>query len=333
MHDEHVVAGTGVVADGDARHTLDQVDNLRLDAVDYVDLTTLQRRRARRRVVDDDDFDLVGMAHLVALPVVGEALADMAHAGLVDLDLVGAGADAGIGLVLTAIRLDDQVIVAEQIGKVGVGLLQGQHHFLAVDLYGVDALHIAQRAGLRLLVRMALERRRHVLGRHRLAVVEFDAVADLQRPDLGVVRRADFLGDAVLELALRRQLDDHFAPALAEGEGHLGHHQGRVEAVGRFTADQAGLQRAALDGAGGAGSARKQRVGEGRRDTERGGAAKEVATAELSGRDATAEVFEFVRHYGSSLWMVRPYGRSWFLEEIMTVRESDRQDRMRHAVA
>src|SRR5947207_4885161 len=64
--------------------------------------------------------------------------------------------------------------------------------------------------------------RSHVLGRHRLAVVEFDAVADLQRPDLGVVRRADFLGDAVLELALRRQLDDHFAPALAEGEGHLG---------------------------------------------------------------------------------------------------------------
>ena len=91
---------------------LDQVDDLRLDAVDHVDLAALQGRGARGGVVDDDDLDLVGMAHLVALPVVGEALAAVAHAGLVDRDLVRAGANAGIGLVLAAVRLDDQVIVA-----------------------------------------------------------------------------------------------------------------------------------------------------------------------------------------------------------------------------
>src|SRR5204863_302448 len=86
---------------------------------------------------------------------------------------------------------------------------------------------------LRLLVGMALERGGDILGGHGLAVVELDAVADFQRPYLGVVRRADLLGNAVLELALGRQLDDHFAPALAEGERHLRHHQRRVEAQSR----------------------------------------------------------------------------------------------------
>ena len=171
----------------------------------------------------------------------------MAHTGLVGLDHIRAGRNAGIGLVLAAIRLDDQVIVAEQVGKVGIGLLQRQHHFLAAGLDGRDTLHVAERAGFRLLVRVALQRGGHVLGGHGLAVVEFDAVADFQGPGLRIVGRADLFGNAVLELAVRRQFDDHFAPALAEGERHLRHHQRRIEAVGGFTADQAGLQRAALD--------------------------------------------------------------------------------------
>ena len=110
------------------------------------------------------------------------------------------------------------------------------------------ALHVAKRTGFGLFVGMALERGGHVIGGHRLAIVEFDAVANLQRPGLGVLgERADLLGDAVLELAVRRQLDDHFAPHLAEGERHLRHHQRRIEAVGGFSAHQAGLKRAALD--------------------------------------------------------------------------------------
>ena len=56
-----------MVADGDAGHALDQVDDLRLDAVDHVDLAALQSGCARRGVIDDDDLDLVGKAHLVAL--------------------------------------------------------------------------------------------------------------------------------------------------------------------------------------------------------------------------------------------------------------------------
>ena len=157
---------------------------------------------------------------------------------------------------------------------------------------------------------MALERGDDVLGGHGLAVVEFDAVADLQRPDLGVVGRADFLGDAVLELALGRQLDDHFAPHLAEGERHLRHEQGRIEAVGGFAADQAGLQRAALDRAFGARGAGQQRVGEGRGDAERGGAAEEIAPAQLAGatrRLRNSSSFDMMRFL---TLLVRPCGRS-----------------------
>ena len=141
---------------------------------------------------------------------------------------------------------------------------------------------------------MTLESGGNVLGGHRLAVVEFDAVADLQRPGLGVVGRADLLGDPVLELAVRRQLDDHFAPHLGEGERHLRHHQRRIEAVGGLAADQAGLEHAALDRACGARGAGKQRVGEGCGDAERCGAAEKIATAQFADGNAPAQEFQFV---------------------------------------
>ena len=93
-----------------------------------------------------------------------------------------------------------------------------------------------------------------------------------------------------------RKLDDHFAPHLAEGERHLGHEQRRVEAVGGFTADQAGLEDAALDRACGARRAGEQRVGEGGGDAERGGATKEIAPAQFADSDTAAQKFEFVGH-------------------------------------
>ena len=63
-----------------------------------------------------------------------------------------------------------------------------------------------------------------------------------------------------------------------------------------FAADQAGLQRAALDRACGARGTRKQRIGEGGRDAERCGTAKKVTTAQLAEGNAPAEKFQFVRH-------------------------------------
>ena len=294
MHDEDVVAAAGHVLDRDAGNALDEIDDLRLDAVDHVDLSALQRGGARGGVVDHDDLDLVGEAHLVAHPVVGEALAALADTGLVDRDLVGAGRDAGIGRVLAATRLDDQVIVGHQIGKVGIRFLERHDDILAVDLHRFDALHDAERAGLRFLVRVALERLQHVVGGHRLAVVELDAVADLEGPLLGVVRRADLLGDPVLKAAFRRQRNEIFAPALAEGEWYLAEEARRVEAVGGLAALHARLDDAALHGTGSLCGAREEGIREGSGDAERGGASQEVAAAQFAGYDAAAQIIEFV---------------------------------------
>ena len=119
-----------------------------------MDLAALQGRQTRCRVVDDDNLDLIGMAGLVALPVIGEPFAAMAHAGLVDADLVGAGADAGIRIVLAAIRLDDEVVVGHQIGEIGVGIAERDDDFLAACLDALDVLEDAERAGFGLFVGM-----------------------------------------------------------------------------------------------------------------------------------------------------------------------------------
>ena len=224
------------------------------------------------------------MAHLVALPVVGEALAAVAHARLVDRDLVGAGADAGVGLVLAAVRLDDQVVVAEQVGQVGVGLLQREHDFLAVGLDALDALHVAERAGLRLLVGMALERGGHVLGGHRLAVVELDAVADLaaSRPWRRRTSRSPRrCGSRARRRATARR---SFRPSTCRRRTAPA---SCISAGSRLLVDspptRPAFSDAALDRACGARGAGKQRVGEGRGDAERCGPAEKITPAQFAG--------------------------------------------------
>ncbi len=143
---------------------------------------------------------------------------------------------------------------------------------------------------------MTLEGGGDVFGAYCLAIVEFDAVADLQRPHLGVVGRADLFGDAVFQRAVGREFDDHLAPHLAEGERHLRHEQRRIEAVGRFTADQAGFYDSALDRSGSARGTRKQRVGKCRGDAESGGTAQKITPAELADSYAMAQEFQFLRH-------------------------------------
>ena len=112
----------------------------------------------------DNTHYLKGYPFPPALQVTADFDAAVAHAGLVHGDLVGTRTDACVGPVLAAVRLHDNVVVGEQVGQVGVRLLQRQHDVLAVDLDGLDALHVAERARLRLLVRMALQRCRDVFG-------------------------------------------------------------------------------------------------------------------------------------------------------------------------
>ena len=125
------------------------------------------------------------------------------------------------GLSLPPFGWIDQVVVAEQVGQVGIGLLQRDDDLLAVGLDALDALHEAERAGLGLLVGVALERRDHVLGVTVLPlwnstpsrIFNVQTLASSDEPISSAMR--------VLEVALGRQLDDHLAPHLAEGERHL----------------------------------------------------------------------------------------------------------------
>lgn len=105
MDDEYIMSAAGNIANNHARSTFDEVNDLRRDAVDHVDLAALQRRHAGGVIVDDEDFDLVGKAAVVA-PITGELFAAEPHTGFVYCDLVGAGTDACGWVVMAAIWLD-----------------------------------------------------------------------------------------------------------------------------------------------------------------------------------------------------------------------------------
>lgn len=101
--DRKVIARSGQDRHGldlQVGHALDEIDDLGLDLVDAVQLAALQRGDAGRGVVDYDDLDLVGKTHFVGLPEIGEALAAVADAGLVDGHLIRPRTDAPAGLSL-----------------------------------------------------------------------------------------------------------------------------------------------------------------------------------------------------------------------------------------
>ena len=62
VNDEQVVSPSCNHADRHAGYPLDQIDDLRLDTIDHIDLTALERGGASCCVVDHNDLDLVGMA-------------------------------------------------------------------------------------------------------------------------------------------------------------------------------------------------------------------------------------------------------------------------------
>ena len=224
--------------------------------------------------------------------------AQEADALLGDLDLVRAGADAGIGGVHAAVRLDHDVVIGQQQRQVGVRRLQlDQHHPCAVGLDRLDAAEDAEGARLRLLVGMALDRRHHVGGGQLLAVVEGDALADLELPGQRVVAGAPGFGQHRYRRAVdRRGLDQHFAPGTAESVGHLARPQGRVEAVGGGATDHAELEGAALLGAFRQHRLAEQRRGGGGEHAQSGGPAEEFAPADAAAGGLAREKIHDVGH-------------------------------------
>ncbi len=170
-----------------ARRALDAGHGPGVHRGDEVHAAGQQRVHARRLVADADELDLVQVG-LAGLPVGVVAHHQGAHARLELLELVRAGADAGVE-IRGAVLDDVEVEGAQDHGQVGIGLRQHHRHLArAGGLHAVDL--VGQRLGLggrgRILV--AHEREHHVFGRQGLAVVEDHALAQLEHPGLRVGR-------------------------------------------------------------------------------------------------------------------------------------------------
>ena len=231
---------------------------------------------------------------LVVIPVVGEFLITVAHARFILDQLVSAGSDARRRVVHTAIRLDDEVIVGDKVGKVRVRRLQVKDHIVAVGGDAVDAAHDAQRAGLRFLAGMALHGRDDIVHGHGLAVVELDALADLEPPGLGVGRCFDAFRHAHDRLARGGNLDQRLTPVGEVVIGDLARRQGRILRVGAFAADRTNLQVPALLRPSGLRRIGEKRVRRSGGQAQRRGAAKEIAPVQRALRDFAAEIFQLI---------------------------------------
>jgi hypothetical protein len=180
-----------------------QVQRLQVGAADEVHVAGLQRIDARRGVGDADELDLVEI-RLALLEVVRVADQPGADAGLELLERERAGPVAGlpVGGAVVVGRQDRQVIVAGDKGEVGVGFAQREDHgFRPVRLDVGDRLE--QRLGRRsgVLAHVMAERGHDVVGRHRPAVVEGRAAAQLEDPFAGAVGRLEAFGEVGHDVA------------------------------------------------------------------------------------------------------------------------------------
>jgi len=148
---------------------------------------------ARDVVVDVDDDDAV--EERLAVPPVVRIPAELGPvAGSEADELVRTGADllAAFLRALVADRDDAHEVLAEGVGQHRVGLVQGEPDRPLVDLahlFRPEARELCRRVQAQLLVEHAPDRPGDVVRRHRLAVVELDALAQADRPRLRVLGR------------------------------------------------------------------------------------------------------------------------------------------------
>ena len=213
------VAGVQLAALDDARLLLGIGHHLlefcRRNAVArYVDLALLQAQQRDDRLLPDLEGDLVEMRQALA-PIVRIALEDEVLAERPIGQLVGAGADrmlAEIGAVFLdlLLRHDMREVDRHDMQEGGVGPGQLELHRIGIDDgdafqalgrsggNGVIAFDRGEEAGagaLRLGVGDAVERVFHVVGGHLAAVVELDAVAQLEGEGLAVRRNLVAFGE------------------------------------------------------------------------------------------------------------------------------------------
>ena len=235
------------------------------------------------------------------IPVVGKTLKRGDHARLARCDLVGARAIAGCRIVNAAARLDAQVIVGDQEGKVGIRRdhLQGDH--VAFGRHLRDALHNAKRTRLGFFIRVALQRGNHVIRGDGAAAVVFHARADLELPLGRISVRGHFLGNPHFDGAIGVHVDQGFTPGAVDHVGHVRGSQCRVQRVGAFAAGDTRAQNATLFGLFGMGSLGEQRTGQTGREAHGGGATHELAARHCTLANPRNHQIQLVSHCSISL--------------------------------
>ena len=170
----------------DPRHDGHQIGRRRIDRVHHVDLSRLQRGCARIHVADRQHLDRVEMG-AIRLPVIRVLADDGFDTRLVGFEDVAAGADPGVEIHVI-LGHDEHRGQRQNRGETCIRLVQGDRHLIGGG--GLNVLdHGDQRLGLadRVLAPVQVDREDHVIGIHRLAVVEFDTLAQLEHPDGQIV--------------------------------------------------------------------------------------------------------------------------------------------------
>ena len=285
QHRQRAVLVAGGVEDLQAGLALEQVHGLQVQVVDAVDLAGAQRAGAGGGVGNEQVLHRVEVGR-IGLPVIRVAADHGGHARLELLQPVAAGADAGLP-VQAAVGVggaDAQVVVADQVGEVGVAALQGHHHHvLAVRLHILDGLDDADGGRAAVLAAVVIERGDHVRGGEAPAVVELDPLAQLEGPHGGVGRGLP----ALRELAAQRAVGADLGEVVAQLPGADVDHVGVVD-LARIQCVAGGAAGERLpEGAAAGGGLRggEHGAGGGDGDAERGGLADEVAAADTRRRE------------------------------------------------
>ena len=126
------------------------------------------------------------------------------------------------------------MVVAHDVGVVGIAFRELDDNRVAIDAHVLDLLEKARHRGDRILAAVVVEAGDDVLGRDGLAVVELDALADLECPGLGIGRGVPLLGQFGRQLV-------HFVDG-GEVVEEAAHAHARREAV---------LERRRINGIGG----------------------------------------------------------------------------------
>src|SRR5690625_3644492 len=143
---------------------------------------------------------------------------------------------------------------------------------------------------------MALERFHDIFWRQGLAIVELDALTDVEIPFGEIVRALDGFRETVLDLALGRDPDERVAELARQVKGHLARRERGVERIRPGAAAKTEAKRATLFRAFGTDGMAQHGARRRGGDAERGSPAKEGPTVQPALGRALHQKSQLVAH-------------------------------------